>query len=364
MRANKLFVVIVGWALMVAVPAHAQLSSPLKKSFAQPSGATAGLSNRVFHQKRSTARQASSGTRLLQPAVRAMEEKGIRLDKQVVQRYQFGMIVHANNCVCRGVFGTVPFPAEWPEQEIRIVDEEFTPEVRRVEYRTLPGGAKQMLIYMPTIAYGETAKALITVEVRRSSILGPRDPTIFKIPKKLKPADRRYLMASPLIESRNTKIRSLAKKIVKDKESAWEKVEAIYDWVRDHVEYKDSKIKGALAALRDGDGDCEELTSLFIALCRASKIPARTVWVPGHCYPEFMLADEEKKNHWIPCQAAGTRSFGDMPELRPILQKGDNFKVPEKKKPQRYIAEFLRVKSVAGGGKPRVTFVRELLPAK
>ena len=44
------------------------------------------------------------------------------------------------------------------------------------------------------------------------------------------------------------------------------------------------------AALRDGTGDCEELSSLFIALCRAHGIPARTVWVPDHCYPEFYLA--------------------------------------------------------------------------
>ena len=52
------------------------------------------------------------------------------------------------------------------------------------------------------------------------------------------------------------------------------------------------------------------------------------VWVPGHCYPEFYLEDAEGRGHWIPCQAAGTRAFGSMPEHRPILQKGDNFRVP------------------------------------
>jgi hypothetical protein len=48
-----------------------------------------------------------------------------------------------------------------------------------------------------------------------------------------------------------------------------------------------------------------------------------------------------------------------MPELRPILQKGDNFMVPEKKGPQRYVAEFLKGSTLAGGGRPEVTFVRE-----
>jgi hypothetical protein len=118
-----------------------------------------------------------------------------------------------------------------------------------------------------------------------------------------------------------------------------------------------------VAAVRDGTGDCEELTSLFIALCRVSKIPARTVWVPGHCYPEFFLEDRDGHGHWIPCQAAGTRAFGGIPEHRPVLQKGDNFEVPETRKPQRYVAEFLQTKSVSGAP-PKVKFIRELLPAQ
>ncbi len=96
-------------------------------------------------------------------------------------------------------------------------------------------------------------------------------------------------------------------------------------------------------------------------MCRASGIPARTVWVPDHCYPEFYLVDGEGKGHWFPCQAAGTRAFGEMPEQRPILQKGDNFRVPEKKRPQRYVAEFLSGTTIQGGGKPKVRWVRELL---
>ena len=116
--------------------------------------------------------------------------------------------------------------------------------------------------------------------------------------------------------------------------------------------------KGALAALRDGTGDCEEMTSLFIAVCRASDIPARTVWVPGHCYPEFYLEDEEGKGHWFPCQAAGSRDFGGILEYRPVLQKGDNFRPPyDRSERQRYLAEHL----TGTGGKPTVKFVRKTL---
>jgi transglutaminase-like putative cysteine protease len=157
-------------------------------------------------------------------------------------------------------------------------------------------------------------------------------------------------------------IRSLAKELKDETLTDWEQVEAFYDWVRENVEYQNGKLKGALAAIKDKNGDCEELSSLFIALCRVHGVPARTVWVPDHCYPEFYLVDEENKGNWFPCQAAGTRMFGSMLEKRPVLQKGDNFKVPEKKVRQRYVSEFLTGKVVAGGGKPMVEFVREHSP--
>ena len=121
----------------------------------------------------------------------------------------------------------------------------------------------------------------------------------------------------------------MAKEIGADKEKAWDRVEAIYDWVREKVKYKNGPLKGALAALKDGTGDCEELSSLFIAICRAADIPARTVWVPGHCYPEFYLVDDKGAGHWFPCQSAGSREFGGITEIRPILQKGDNFRPPK-----------------------------------
>jgi hypothetical protein len=69
----------------------------------------------------------------------------------------------------------------------------------------------------------------------------------------------------------------------------------------------------------------------------------------------------EGTGHWFPCQSAGTRAFGSMPERRPILQKGDNFHVPEKSEPQRYVAEFMRGNVVKGGGRPEVAFVREFV---
>jgi hypothetical protein len=47
-----------------------------------------------------------------------------------------------------------------------------------------------------------------------------------------------------------------------------------------------------------------------------------------------------------------------MPDTRPVLQKGDNFKVPEIREKKRYVAEYLRTQSVKGLP-PTVNFVRK-----
>jgi hypothetical protein len=47
-----------------------------------------------------------------------------------------------------------------------------------------------------------------------------------------------------------------------------------------------------------------------------------------------------------------------MPEFRPVLQKGDNFRPPwNRRDRQRYLAEHL----TGTGGRPRVQFVRKML---
>ena len=289
---------------------------------------------------------------------------GVKFGEKQTQRWKVGLIITAPAAPCGGIYATIPVPTDWPEQQVKIVAEDKSPQVDGIEYRALDNGVKQMLVSITALNAGETAQALVTFEVSKNPVLAPDDPSQFVKPQKPSRKISPFLAPSPFIESTNAKIKNLAKEIIKDKEGAWEQVEAIYDYVRDHVEYKDGPIKGALAALKDGNGDCEELTSLFIALCRASRIPSRTVWVHGHCYPEFYLEDKDGNGHWIPCQAAGTRDFGSMPDVRPILQKGDNYRVPEKKETQRYVAEFLSVKSIKGAGRPTVKFVRELLPVE
>ena len=192
---------------------------------------------------------------------------GVQFGKQATQRWRVGVKIEALGGPCFNAFATAAVPTDWPEQTVKIVHEEMSSHIGRVSYRTLENGVKQMLVEIPQIPAGETAQALVTFEVTRSAILPPDDPSVFKIPERLPRDISKFLGPSPNIETRDTQIQKLAKEVVVGKDGAWEKVEAIYDWVRTNVEYKDCPVKGARAALRDKTGYFEDLTALFIALC-------------------------------------------------------------------------------------------------
>jgi len=283
--------------------------------------------------------------------------KGITLAETQIHHLKVGVRIKAGG-TCQGITASVPIPMDWPEQTVQIVKEEMSPEVRNVDYRILDDGVKQMLITIPRLNAGDTAEAILTLAVERRVIKGPAATELFMIPPRPDKEIRKFLGDSPYIETRHPKIRSLIRTITADKPTAWAQVEAIYDYVREHVEYRESELKGAVDALADGQGDCEAMTSLFVALCRANKIPARMVWVMDHSYPEFYLLDDEKQGHWFPCQISGDRAFGNMPETRPIIQKGDNYKVPETKERRRYVAVQLKANAVRGAA-PEVVEILE-----
>ena len=284
--------------------------------------------------------------------------EGLPVDQQLTQQYRVGVVVKSFGGPCTGLVGTIPVPMEWPEQQVRVVDEEVSEFVRRISYRNL-GGVREMVFSIPELPNGETAKAMITFEITRSSVKPPSNPSAFVFPKNLPKDIRPYLAHSPGVDCRKTSIRNKAKELVEGSQTVWEGIETMYDWVRDNVTYQNGQFKGAAAALKDGQGNKEDLVSLFIALCRAKKIPARTVWVVDHVHAEFYLQDQNGKGYWLPCQVAGTRDFGGISDHRPILQKGENFKLPGKSVAERFVPESL----TGRGGHPQVEFTRRLLPA-
>ena len=275
-------------------------------------------------------------------------------------RIRVGAEVTANHGACRNVILMVAAPLDCPEQQVKILTEDFSSAIGSVDYRSVPGGeVKQMLITVPRLAAGATAKATVDFEVTTRPILPPEKTDDLVIPKRPPRKIRQFLGGSPFIETNHQKIRAAAKEAWADLgESAtdWERVERIYDYVLEKVKYVDGPDIGGLDALRDGRADCHGRTMLFIALCRANKIPARVVWVEHHVYPEFYLEDAEGKGFWFPCESAGTRAFGEMPLARTILQKGDNFRVPERPRERLHFASDW---GTGSGGKPAYKFFHQ-----
>jgi len=271
------------------------------------------------------------------------EDRGPKLGETVTQKWKIGMVVSASGGPVGRLTGTTTVPMKWPEQSLKLVSKDLSPGVT-INYKSY-GTARQMVVSIPRVAGGKEAHAILTIEVARRTLLPPDETDLYVVPdaKSLPPDFKQYLGPSPLIESGHARIKAIAKQLGEGQSKAWPHVRAIYDWVRKTIRYqKDAPLTGCVEAIDKGSGDCNQLTSTFIAICRASGIPARTVRIPAHCYPEFYLHDDRGHGHWFPAEASGTEAFGGILTHSPILQKGDAFRVSvPKTEPVRFLPETL-----------------------
>lgn len=380
-----------------------------------------------------------------------------RYGEGVATRYRVGAEIKAKGGTVRDIRLMVAVPLECPEQRVEIVEEDFSPHIDAVDFRTLPteknapAAARQMLILCDELPPRQEGHALITYEVITRAVLAPEDPSLLKIPAKpprwLKP----YLAGSPYINVDHRKIRDAVREALAapkqaapptadaavqetadetsagevadesayeevattaedeaaapagdeaaaaekataaaapeapaelpaaasdqpgdppaDEQAAppptrtdWQKVEAIYDYVQGRVKYEEgAQDKSALEALQQGKADCHGIAALFVAMCRTAEVPARMVWVDGHQYAEFYLEEAEGQGYWFPVQSAGSRSFGEMPVPKVILQKGDNFRVPERRRERLRYASDYTLLLAEPQFKPTVRYIREQL---
>lgn len=289
----------------------------------------------------------------------------IRYGATQITHYRVGVTAKAKRSSAHDILAIVAVPFPCAEQEVELIEEDITSQVSGVEYRLLQKGARQMLVSIPRLAKGDKAHALMTFEVRTRIVLPPEETSTLKIPLKPGRDLKVYMGRSPYIETNHSKLRKVLKEIFSDFDASatdWERIEAIYDFTQDSVDYLEGPDKSALETLRDGKGDCQNISALFVGLCRTKKIPARMVWVHEHSYAEFCLEDEEGTAYWFPVESSGTRAFGEMPIARTILQKGDNFRLPEQSRERRrYASDFATAKALPGGAKPSIKFVREQL---
>ena len=287
------------------------------------------------------------------------EGAGALFGKSETMKYTCGVKIRAGGGPVAGVTGTITVPDDWPEQQVKVSTEDIGNSVK-VSYRKMEGGLKQMVVQTGQIPVGTFVTALVTWEITKTAQLAPTDTAAYIVPKNPRET-RKWIGPSPGMDPQSSRIKSMVKEAIEGKEGTWAQLEAVYDATRDKVKLeRGAKPKTATDALKDGKANKEMLTAVFIAACRSLKVPARTVWITDGCYAEFYLEDAKGKGFWFPAMVVGEKKeFGGVDDFHPILQKGDNFKVPELNEPQTFVPEVLKGKpGAAGGGKPEVEFVR------
>jgi transglutaminase-like putative cysteine protease len=157
---------------------------------------------------------------------------------------------------------------------------------------------------------GQLSGDTLTIRRAPDSVMAIAD----KIPYPRRDRESKFvnIMSEPLIQSRDSAIMQLARRIKGNSRDARVVAERINTWVHDSIADRITVgVPNALEVLKKRVGDCNEHTQLFVALARAVGIPARIAaglaYVDGkfyyHAWPEVLLKD------WV----AVDPTFGQFP---------------------------------------------------
>ena len=255
------------------------------------------------------------------------------------------------------VLATTPVPVAHPEQKIEDVHLET--DGCEAELRELAPGMGQMLLSAESIAQGSVVRAIahytLTLFKQYHNYQRDQFPAQQKPPADVRKA---YLQDSPGIQTSTKAVRSLAAELSAGIDHPWDKARRFAEWIPKNIRPQIGSYTSVTAALERRLGDCEEMSAVFVALCRSIGIPARLVWVPNHNWSEFYLTDSEGAGHWIPAHTACYSWFGWTGAHELVIQKGDRVLAAEQHKRVRLLEDWMQW----GGRKPRSKFIAELTP--
>lgn len=161
------------------------------------------------------------------------------------------------------------------------------------------------------------------------------DNTLFKTGlTNTDPRDLRYLTPNLLIDCDSPEIVRLSQWLIAGKDSEWEKVKAIHDWVATNIAYNTRGLNyaGAISTpaasriLLDKEADCHGYSVLTAALLRSIGIPARIVSgnirsesdgrdLGGHAWNEVFL-----DQRWVSIDVSWNAGFVSGDEFRFALR--------------------------------------------
>jgi transglutaminase-like putative cysteine protease len=198
--------------------------------------------------------------------------------------------------------GQIRLTGDYADSGVYTVRDNGTPLL----YAAWPAGAKSRKL---TLSFAVTRD-----ELRRGDL--PTSEPAWN------PADYATYLAPTSSGPTDGAVKELADKIVTGKTTVLERARAIYDWTVENM-YRDPDTIGCglgdvCALLQKPGGKCTDISSVFIALCRASGVPAREVfglrlgkkpeqditkW--QHCWAEFFLPG----TGWVPADPADVRKL-------------------------------------------------------
>lgn len=252
---------------------------------------------------------------------------------------------------------TTTVPVACPEQ--KIDEEHVVANGCQAQIRQLAPYSRQLCLSAPQIVDGQTISAVaqlrLTISKQYFNYRRAQFPEAQTVPNEVR---RQYLGDSPGIETRCKEIKKLLDELRGKLTHPWDLAQQFAAWIPRHIQPQIGTYTGVIRALDAHRGDCEEMSAVFVALCRAAGIPARLVWVPNHNWAEFYLTDSEGQEHWIPAHTACYFWFGWTGAHELVLQKGDRIRVPERGRNFRLTEDWMQW----GGRRPEVRYLAKLTP--
>ena len=205
----------------------------------------------------------------------------------------------------------IPYPVSSPDQLISNI--QFDGDYAATGVYTVPANGTPLL-YAEWPQGSRSRKLTLAFEVVRNELRRGDLPTVEPA---WNPTDYNSYLAPSSIGPTDGAVKELANKIVAGKTTVLERTRAIYDWTVENM-YRDPETRGCgkgdvcYLLLKPG-GKCTDISSVFVALCRAAGVPAReifglrlgkkaeqdiTAW--QHCWSEFFLPGYG----WVPADPA------------------------------------------------------------